>query len=388
MLVLLAALAAATTRIGLGSLVSCTAFRNPALLAKMAVTVDEVSGGRLTLGLGAGSQPEEFVAFGYPTDDAIGRFEEAVIIIGGLLRDGQIDFVGRHSRARDCELRPRGPRPSGPPILIAARSPRMDRLAARHADGWNAAWPNRAQALARGSPLSTQPAERSVAIRPPLERSVGVMVDLPARGPSRTDRRLELAIELLERIGGGEPLDRASLQPLAGSAAEIAAELRACADLGITSAQIWLDPPDLAGVEAFAPVLELLGPGRRGCSLRRVDRVTRLETRVHGEATAPLHANTGQRSGPLRFSTGWDVIGTTACGGNSRTAGRLDQAREAARWPVSAPGSLRPVREGKAVITRLLRFPLLGGWAGGWCSVSGRDGEYPCDVLCGEELGR
>ena len=257
---LLASLAAATTRIGLGSLVSCTAFRNPALLAKMAVTVDEVSGGRLTLGLGAGSQPEEFVAFGYPTDDAIGRFEEAVTIIGGLLRDGQIDFVGRHSQARDCELRPRGPRPSGPPILIAARSPRMDRLAARHADGWNAAWPNRAQALAPRI-AAIDAACRKVGRDPAsLERSVGVMVDLPARGPSRTDRRLELAIELLERIGGGEPLDRASLQPLAGSAAEIAAELRACADLGITHAQIWLDPPDLAGVEAFAPVLELLGP--------------------------------------------------------------------------------------------------------------------------------
>jgi probable F420-dependent oxidoreductase len=256
----LAALAAATTRIRLGSLVSCTAFRNPALLAKMAVTVDEVSGGRLTLGLGAGSQPEEFAAFGYPTDDAIGRFEEAVTIIGGLLRDGQIDFVGRHSQARECELRPRGPRPAGPPILIAARSPRVDRLAARHADGWNAAWPNRAQALTPRI-AAIDAACRKVGRDPAsLERSVGVMVDLPARGPSRTDRRLELAIELLERIGGGEPLDRASLQPLAGSAAEIAAELRACADLGITHAQIWLDPPDLAGVEAFAPVLELLGP--------------------------------------------------------------------------------------------------------------------------------
>jgi probable F420-dependent oxidoreductase len=255
----LAALAAATTRIRLGSLVSCTAFRNPALLAKMAVTVDEVSGGRLTLGLGAGSQPEEFAAFGYPTDDAIGRFEEAVTIIGGLLRDGQIDFVGRHSQARECELRPRGPRPAGPPILIAARSPRVDRLAARHADGWNAAWPNRAQALTPRI-AAIDAACRKVGRDPAsLERSVGVMVDLPARGPSRTDRRLELAIELLERIGGGEPLDRASLQPLAGSAAEIAAELRACADLGITHAQIWLDPPDLAGVEAFAPVLELLG---------------------------------------------------------------------------------------------------------------------------------
>ena len=237
---LLAALAAATTRIGLGSLVSCTAFRNPALLAKMAVTVDEVSGGRLTLGLGAGSVPEEFAAFGYPTDDAIGRFEEAVTIIGGLLRDGQIDFAGRHYQARECELRPRGPRPAGPPILIGSRSPRMDRLAARHADGWTPAWPNRAQALAPRI-ADIDAACREVGRDPAsLERTVGVMVDLPARGPSR--------------------IDRASDQPLAGSAAEIAAELRACADLGITSAQIWLDPPDLAGVEAFAPVLELLGP--------------------------------------------------------------------------------------------------------------------------------
>jgi alkanesulfonate monooxygenase SsuD/methylene tetrahydromethanopterin reductase-like flavin-dependent oxidoreductase (luciferase family) len=237
---LLAALAAATTRVGLGSLVTCTAFRNPALLAKMAATVDEVSGGRLTLGLGAGSVPEEFAAFGYPTDDAIGRFEEAVTIIGGLLRNGQIDFVGRRHQARDCELRPRGPRPSGPPILVGSRSPRMDRLAALHADGWTPAWPNRAQALAPRI-ADIDAACRKVGRDPAsLERSAGVMVDLPARGSPR--------------------IDRASDQPLAGSAAEIAAELRACADLGIASAQIWLDPPDLAGVEAFAPVLELLGP--------------------------------------------------------------------------------------------------------------------------------
>ena len=115
----------------------------------------------------------------------------------------------------------------------------MDRLAARHADIWNAAWPNRAQALAPRI-ADIDAACREVGRDPAtLERTVGVMVDLQARGQSR--------------------FDRASLDPLAGSAAEIAAELRACADLGITSAQIWLDPPDLAGVEAFAPVLELLG---------------------------------------------------------------------------------------------------------------------------------
>ena len=214
---LLAALAAATTRIGLGSLVSCTAFRNPALLAKMAVTVDEVSGGRLTLGLGAGSRPVEFVAFGYPTDDAIGRFEEALTIIGGLLRHGHVDFVGRHYQARECELRPRGPRPSGPPILIGSRSPRMDRLAACHADGWTPAWPNRAQALAPRI-ADIDAACRKVGRDPAsLDRSVGVMVDLPdAVGHGSTASVGPTAV----RVGG-----------------EIAAELRACADLGITVPQ-------------------------------------------------------------------------------------------------------------------------------------------------------
>src|SRR5690242_7588537 len=77
---LLAALAAITDRVALGSLVICTAFRNPALLAKMADTVDEISGGRLVLGLGAGWHEPEFSAFGYPFDHRVARFEEALAI--------------------------------------------------------------------------------------------------------------------------------------------------------------------------------------------------------------------------------------------------------------------------------------------------------------------
>jgi len=109
----LAALAASTERVELGQLVTCTAFRNPALLAKMADTVDEISGGRLTLGLGAGWHEPEFQAFGYPFDHRVSRFEEAVTIIHGLLKYGQIDFAGAYYQARDCELRPRGPRTGG-----------------------------------------------------------------------------------------------------------------------------------------------------------------------------------------------------------------------------------------------------------------------------------
>ena len=85
---LLAALAAVTSRVEIGPLVSCTSFRNPALLAKIADTVDEISGGRLVLGLGAGWHEPEYIAFGYPFDHRVSRFAEAIAIIHGLLRTG------------------------------------------------------------------------------------------------------------------------------------------------------------------------------------------------------------------------------------------------------------------------------------------------------------
>lgn len=135
---MLSALAAATSRVELGSLVMCTGFRNPALLAKMADTIDEISGGRLILGLGAGYPDREYPAFGYPTDHRYSRFAEAIHIIHGLLREGSIDFDGTYYQARECELRPRGPRPGGPPIMIGTRGKRMLRLTAQYADLWNA----------------------------------------------------------------------------------------------------------------------------------------------------------------------------------------------------------------------------------------------------------
>ncbi|MDQ3408040.1 MAG: LLM class flavin-dependent oxidoreductase [Chloroflexota bacterium] len=137
---ILSALAASTQRLELGTLVLATPFRNPALLAKMAATADEVSAGRLILGLGTGWHEPEFDALGLGFDHRFSRFEEALGIIAGLLRDGQVDVQGRWSSAIAAELLPRGPREEGPPILIAARGPRMLRLTAEHADAWNAAW--------------------------------------------------------------------------------------------------------------------------------------------------------------------------------------------------------------------------------------------------------
>jgi alkanesulfonate monooxygenase SsuD/methylene tetrahydromethanopterin reductase-like flavin-dependent oxidoreductase (luciferase family) len=99
---LLAALAEATTRIELGTLVMCTAFRNPALLAKMADAVDEVSAGRLIMGLGAGWHEPEFSAFGYPFDHLASRFEDALRIVAPLVRGGGVDYQGAYERAVTC----------------------------------------------------------------------------------------------------------------------------------------------------------------------------------------------------------------------------------------------------------------------------------------------
>ena len=137
---LLTAVAAVTQRVEIGPLVLALPFRNPALTAKMATELDEVSGGRLILGLGCGWHEPEFDAFGYPFDHRVGRFEEGLEIIAPLLRGETVTFEGRYHRVRDVELRPRPTRTGGPPILIAGKQPRMLSLVARHADQWNGAW--------------------------------------------------------------------------------------------------------------------------------------------------------------------------------------------------------------------------------------------------------
>jgi alkanesulfonate monooxygenase SsuD/methylene tetrahydromethanopterin reductase-like flavin-dependent oxidoreductase (luciferase family) len=137
----LSALAEATGQVEIGTLVACDSFRNPAILAKMAATVDEVSEGRFTLGLGAGWNKPEFDAFGLAFEGRFDRFEESVQIIRPLMREGRVDFAGKHHRAVDCEIDPRGPRDDGPPLLIGSLvGPRMMRLAARYADIWNTAY--------------------------------------------------------------------------------------------------------------------------------------------------------------------------------------------------------------------------------------------------------
>jgi F420-dependent oxidoreductase-like protein len=137
---LLAGLAAMTSRIRIGVLVSCNTFRHPALLAKEAVTVDHISNGRLELGLGAGWYEPEHAMFGIPFPPAgelVGRFEEAVEIIDRLMREEEVSFEGRYYTLANAEFRPGPVQKPRPPLTIGAHGPRMLKLCAKYADAWN-----------------------------------------------------------------------------------------------------------------------------------------------------------------------------------------------------------------------------------------------------------
>lgn len=239
---LLSALAAATARVELGTLVVCSSFRNPALLAKMADTVDEVSGGRLILGLGAGNHEPEYRAFGFPFDHRVSRFEEAIQIVQPLLRAGSVDFSGRYYQAEDCILRPRGPRPGGPPIMIGTTGERMLRMTARHADIWNVYFSgtgNRAAGI------------------PPLRE----MVDAACRAEGRDPATLERTASVLVGAIGQPPIAGTPVPLLRGTAEEIAHELRAYQAEGVSHVQLRVEPNTVVGIESLEPVLRRLKRG-------------------------------------------------------------------------------------------------------------------------------
>lgn len=239
---LMPALAAVTERIQIAPLVACSSFRNPALIAKMADTIDEISGGRFILGLGAGWHEPEYDAFGYPFDHRVSRFEEALTIIHSLLRTGHVDFTGRYYAARDCELRPRGPRPEGPPIVIGSSSPRMMGLMARYADAWNADRLNDVEHLLR------------------LESRVDAACRDAGRDPATVDRIVGIQIDLLnEQREAHTPRQWLKVPwPLTGSPADLAERIRGYTQARVDHLIVWIDPVSPAAIESFAPVLELL----------------------------------------------------------------------------------------------------------------------------------
>jgi alkanesulfonate monooxygenase SsuD/methylene tetrahydromethanopterin reductase-like flavin-dependent oxidoreductase (luciferase family) len=218
---ILAALAEATHRVEIGPLVLCNSFRNPAILAKMATAADEVSDGRLILGVGAGWNEPEYQAFGLPFDHRVGRFEEALQILKPLLRDGHVDFAGQYYGAEDCDNVPRGPRPEGPPLMVGGEGPRLLRLTAQYADLWNTGYMGEPGTMA--GPLARIEAACREVGRDPATIGVTALIglwfpDLKAEKPGYLDN------------------------PLTGTPPEIAAAMHGYAELGVRHIMFQCDP--------------------------------------------------------------------------------------------------------------------------------------------------
>jgi probable F420-dependent oxidoreductase len=233
---MLAALAEATERVDVGTLVLCNSFRNPAILAKMATALDEVSGGRLILGVGAGWNEPEYEAFGLPFDHRVDRFEEALQVLKPLLRDGHVEFSGTYFQAHDCDDLPRGPRETGPPLLVGSEGPRMLGLTAKYADLWNIGYMGKPETMA--SPLAKIAAACREVGRDPATLGVTALIglwfpDLQEVKPS-----------FLE-------------DPLTGSAHDIAAAIRGYAELGVEHLIFQCEPYTLEARERLTEALRV-----------------------------------------------------------------------------------------------------------------------------------
>ena len=197
---LLPALAAVTERVRIGTLVSPTSVHHPALLAKRAATIDQLSGGRFVLGLGAGWQLNEHHAYGIalePPGKRVSRFEEAIAIVRSLLADDTTTFAGEFYDFTDAPADPK-PVQAPLPLLVGTRGPRMLRITARHANEWNT-WhapdlADRIQALAEAC-------EKTGRDPATMWRSVNALIDLGGSAPPSGRTLAGSAQQLIDQLG-------------------------------------------------------------------------------------------------------------------------------------------------------------------------------------------
>ena len=184
---LLAGLALVTERATIGPLVACTAFREPGLLARAAAAVDELSGGRLVVALGAGWNETEFRAFGIPFDRRVSRFEEAFEIVRRLLAGERITFEGRFHRVEDAVLLP--PPARRPPLMVGSIGPRMLAATLPYVDAWNCWWEQYGNSPEGFAELNARVDEAAGDRAAEIERSccVLVAVDPASRERPRTE---------------------------------------------------------------------------------------------------------------------------------------------------------------------------------------------------------
>jgi alkanesulfonate monooxygenase SsuD/methylene tetrahydromethanopterin reductase-like flavin-dependent oxidoreductase (luciferase family) len=234
---ILAAIAAITERVEIGPLVAALPFHNPAVLAKKAATVDEISGGRLILGVGAGWNRFEFEAFGLPFQRRVDRFAEAFTIVRTLLREGTVDFNGEFYTLRDCQLLP-PPRPGGPPLMVGSSRPRMLGLTLPHVQMWNA-W--------------FQDYDNDPRQAPELLARIDEACKAAGRSPAEVEKTLALYVTFPPSWGrrsGGVAID--------GTSGELAEALGRLGAAGVSHVQAVLDPIEPSSIEKLGGVVQLL----------------------------------------------------------------------------------------------------------------------------------
>ncbi len=232
---LLAGLAAVTERIELGPLVAALPFHSPAVLSKTAATIDEISGGRLIFGVGAGWNEVEFRAFGLPFDRRVSRFAEAFEIIRRLLAGERFDFNGEFYQLVDCELIPRPPRPGNMPFMVGSNRPRMLSLALPHVTWWNSWY----------SGFDNDPARVAS-----LVDKVEAACAQAGRDPATLKKSVAVYLGF-----GGQPSRRTGGTPWFGSVDEQVARLRQIEDAGIDEVQGVLDPITAETISKYGEIV-------------------------------------------------------------------------------------------------------------------------------------
>ena len=244
----LAWLASHTERIEFGPLVTPASFRHPVFTARIAKDVDDLSNGRLTLGIGAGWQEHEHEVFGFdllPVDERFDRFEESVEVISRLLRsEDPVDFEGEYYSLDGAELLPRPERRGGPPVLIGGNGPnRTLPLTARYADAWNGVF------------IGPQEYRE-------LNERLSILIDQEGRKQSEIRRSIMTGLVYsdnasdLERWASLYDADPQGLDDrglVVGGADQVVEQLGAYAEAGAQRIMLqWLDTDNLSRMEQFA----------------------------------------------------------------------------------------------------------------------------------------
>jgi alkanesulfonate monooxygenase SsuD/methylene tetrahydromethanopterin reductase-like flavin-dependent oxidoreductase (luciferase family) len=241
-----AALAATTETIQIGHSVFNTPYRSPAMLAGIATTLDEISGGRYVLGIGAGNTADsDYRAVGSPPDHRYSRFAEAIQIIHSLLKTGRADLAGDYYTVEQSEIVLRGPNPQGPPINIAAGGEKMMTLVAKYADQWN--WWGWDETISH------------------LKERLGPTIfnlEQACEAEGRDPTSIVWTFDLYSVLPPGlEAADHEMTQPVTGSPEDIAGYISSLGELGFTEVRCDLVPKTIEAIEAMAPVVELVHRG-------------------------------------------------------------------------------------------------------------------------------